>query len=318
MAPLKSTDGLSVGKLLGVFRDRDLTLNSSVKSDRYIPPPPLTVDYLVIAGGGGATGYNGSGAGGYRTSYGTSGGNTAAEPSLTLEASTNYTVTIGAGAATPPAGNGSDSVFHTITSLGGGGGYALPTPSYVGASGGSGAGSQFGPPQGGAAGAGTPGQGFPGGTGTDGVISYTVGGGGGGAGGAGTNAGTAPTPGGPGGVGLASTITGSSVTRGGGGGGVSNSPDSGSTGGVGGGGDGTASFEPTAPSFGQVNTGGGGGGHASGTGGSGGSGVVILRYPTYYSITNPGGGLVYSSSPVGVDEEVTTFTSGTGNISFTS
>ena len=37
MAPFKSTGGVSVGKLLGVFRDRDLTLNSSVRTNRYKP-----------------------------------------------------------------------------------------------------------------------------------------------------------------------------------------------------------------------------------------------------------------------------------------
>jgi hypothetical protein len=42
MAPFKSTGGLSVGKLLGVFRDRDLTLNSSVRTNRYVPPPNVS------------------------------------------------------------------------------------------------------------------------------------------------------------------------------------------------------------------------------------------------------------------------------------
>jgi hypothetical protein len=51
-------------------------------------------------------------------------------------------------------------------------------------------------------------------------------------------------------------------------------------------------------------------------GGAGGSGVVILRYPDAYTISNPGGGLTFSTSTVGSDK-VTTFTAGTGNIQFT-
>ena len=87
--------------------------------------PDLTVDYLVVAGGGsgGANSAGGGGAGGLRTSYGsTSGGGATAESSLSLAASTNYTVTVGAGAAAVTYDNdglqGSDSVFSTITSDG--------------------------------------------------------------------------------------------------------------------------------------------------------------------------------------------------------
>jgi hypothetical protein len=61
--------------------------------------------------------------------------------------------------------------------------------------------------------------------------------------------------------------------------------------------------------------GGGGTGSVSGNGGNGGSGVVILRYPSGYTITNPGGGLTFTTTTVGSDK-VTTFTSGTGNIQF--
>jgi hypothetical protein len=52
------------------------------------------------------------------------------------------------------------------------------------------------------------------------------------------------------------------------------------------------------------------------TGGNGGSGVVILRYPSSLTISNPGGGLTFAPpTPVGADN-VTTFTAGTGNVSF--
>jgi hypothetical protein len=62
--------------------------------------PVITVDYLVVAGGGGGV-YStnpGGGAGGLRTSYGsTSGGGASAEPSLNVASGTSITVTVGAG-----------------------------------------------------------------------------------------------------------------------------------------------------------------------------------------------------------------------------
>jgi hypothetical protein len=48
--------------------------------------------------------------------------------------------------------------------------------------------------------------------------------------------------------------------------------------------------------------------------GNGGSGVVILRYPNTYTVTI-GSGLTGSTITEGSDK-VTTFTAGTGNISF--
>jgi hypothetical protein len=40
---------------------------------------------------------------------------------------------------------------------------------------------------------------------------------------------------------------------------------------------------------------------------------VIIRYPNSYVISNPGGGLTYSTAASG-SNSVTTFTAGTGNI----
>jgi hypothetical protein len=69
---------------------------------------------------------------------------------------------------------------------------------------------------------------------------------------------------------------------------------------------------------GVANTGGGGGGgngaNTPNAGGAGGSGVVILRYPTKYTITI-GAGLTGTTSTVG-SNKVTTITAGTGNVSF--
>ena len=81
------------------------------------------VSYLVIAGGGGGgTSYGGGGgAGGYRNSYAseTSGANSSTENPLTIiaDGTANYTVTVGGGGAVETSGN--DSVFSSITSVGG-------------------------------------------------------------------------------------------------------------------------------------------------------------------------------------------------------
>ena len=62
--------------------------------------------------------------------------------------------------------------------------------------------------------------------------------------------------------------------------------------------------------------GGGGGGFSGGLagGGAGGSGVVILRYPSDFTIT-VGGGLTSSTATSGTSK-ITTFTAGTDNVSF--
>jgi hypothetical protein len=68
---------------------------------------------------------------------------------------------------------------------------------------------------------------------------------------------------------------------------------------------------------GTTNTGGGGGGYGSSTilGANGGSGVVIIQYPSFYTLSNPGGGLTYSTATAD-GFSVTTFTLGTGTIQF--
>jgi hypothetical protein len=273
---------------------------------------PLTVNYLVVAGGGGGGGTGGGGgAGGLRTSYGsTTGGGGSSETELTLSDATNYTVTVGApgaGAVYPQDGAvGSDSVFSTITSTGGGGG----SHGGAGTSGGSGGAGGYGG-TGGAA-VSNPVQGFAGGGGTT-PGSYP----GGGGGGAGTIGGNAPnsSTGGNGGNGLSVSISGLTVTyAGGGGGGVRGG--AGGTGGTGGGGNGNGSGVGVA---GTTNTGGGGGsgsGTSTGTatGANGGSGIVILRYINTKTLTIAGT-LTSTTSTVGSDK-VTIFTAGTGNIQF--
>jgi hypothetical protein len=247
---------------------------------------PYSVEYLVVAGGGGggnSGGFgSGGGAGGYRCSVSgeSSGANSSAEPALSVNSGTTYTVTVGSGGAVNTAGN--NSVFGSITSIGGGRGQVLTN---VGGSGGSGGG---GSDTGQAGGAGTANQGSAGGAGSPGPRS----GGGGGAGAVGGNAGGGV--GGNGGNGLSSSITGSAVTRAGGGGG--NGGGGGGLGGSGGGG--------SVNNSGTVNTGSGGGGADSGAGGSGGSGVVIIRYAgaqrgTGGTVTSAGGYTIHTFTSSG-------------------
>jgi hypothetical protein len=243
----------------------------------------LSVDYLVVAGGGAGGNYTnntggGGGAGGLRSTVGNTGGGGALESPLTLSAG-SYSITVGAGGTTNGTsqvigGSGTDSTFSTVTSKGGSGGGSA-------AQGGSGGGGNLQTANGGygSGGAGTTGQGFAGGNGI--ATSSDAGGGGGGAGGAGTTGQNAIGGNAGNGVLISSlatpTSTGASgYYAGGGGGGVYNGTTYG-TGGLGGGGRG--GYATTAPVAGTANTGGGGGG--SGTGNNpvaGGSGIVIVRY----------------------------------------
>ena len=253
----------------------------------------LSVDYLVIAGGGAGAwhtndgsnygGPGGGGAGGYRTSIGGS------PLSLTAQ---SYTVTVGAGGVVN-AGKGSDSVFSTITSTGGGGGGLWTGGSgSSGGSGGGGSSSYIGNPgdNGGAGNtpATSPSQGNNGGTGNyDGSQTARGGGGGGGAGGVGGNGSTSGA--GAGGVGSSSasawglaTNTGENISGtvyyAGGGGGSTGASNSSNVGGYGGGGaGGYGQYPPPRNGIaGTANTGGGGG--SGDTAGNGGSGIVIIRY----------------------------------------
>jgi hypothetical protein len=247
--------------------------------------PPYSVDFLVIAGGGGGGTHGGGGAGGYRNSFGSesSGGGGSSEASLTFNAGTVYTITVGAGGAggnepnigvTGVNSSISGTGISTITSSGGGGGSDIRAAG----SGGSGGGSADAA-RGGVVGSGTANQGFAGGLGSSDAATYTAGGGGGGASAVG---GASPsTTAGNGGAGLASSITGSSISRGGGGGGGTNQTGAVTgTGGTGGGGNGGSTVNGISATAGTANTGGGGGGYSSVAGAAGGSGVVILRMPT--------------------------------------
>lgn len=256
-------------------------------------------EFLVIAGGGqhtwvAGTQLGGGGAGGYISSVSgeSSGGGTSAISPVGLEAiadySITYSVTVGAaGSNTIFSGTESDGSSFNNTAIAGGGG--------LGGSGGSGGG---GSPTG-SGGSGTAGQGYAGsngyapyagcaGTGymCDEACPGTRPGAGGGAGGA--------ASGRDGGIGVQSSITGTATYYAGGG--AAQETCGGSVGNVG---------------NGQTNY--GGGGTQSGVGQPG---VVILRYPNTVTISNPGGGLTFTTSTVS-SNKVTTITAGTGNIAFT-
>jgi len=237
------------------------------------PSGSTTVDYLVVAGGGGS-GQNfggGSGAGGYRESVPSPAAWTAspiAKSNGALPVSVqSYPITVGSGGA---AGSNSDgviggnSVFSTITSTGGGGGGGGcgSQPGNPGGSGGGGGGSSAS-----AAGSGNtpptnPAQGFNGGS--TGAAGAAAGGGATEAGGAypgpakgGDGAGTAINPASP--VGTPGPSGPLRYFAGGGAG-------QGASGGTGGG--------ASPGSGGTINTGGG----AGNEGQTGGSGIVIIRY----------------------------------------
>ena len=80
--------------------------------------PPLTVEYLIVAGGGAGGQLGGGGAGGLLTNYNGTG--------LSLSLGTAYPITVGPGGAgntsDPPLNDGQDSIFSTLTANGGGAG----------------------------------------------------------------------------------------------------------------------------------------------------------------------------------------------------
>ena len=281
--------------LTGTFPATDYINTNLTLSGLIVLGPPV-VDFLVIAGGGNSPGYGGGGAGGLRTSYGSlSGGGGPAESNVTFVVATNYSVTVGGGApiATSTANKvkGNNSILSipsgTITSLGGGSAGG-PNGARTNVDGGSGGGYNNNYTDGNnAGGAGTANQGYAGGSAAA-VYGADGGSGGGGAGGVGVNRnGASGSDGGPG---LSVSITGAAVIYAGGG----------------------AGGPSASPGAGQNNPGGGGTGPSyNGTAGK--DGIVILRYQTGYTITNPGGGLNFTTAVDG-SYSVTSITGGTGNI----
>jgi len=238
------------------------------------------VSYLVLAGGGGGGVDNagGAGGGGYRevknpvTPYTASplDGYPSAPNRITVTA-TSFPITVGAGGSPGPslaAAKGSNSVFSTITSTGGG---ASGNP--AGGPGGSGGGGTQGSNPGGSGNTPpvSPPQGSNGGTGYGGG-SDQRGGGGGGA----LTVGCSGACSGNGGNGATSSINATPTARAGGGGGGTEGNPAGN-GGPGGGGNGGQYPSCSSATNGTANTGGGAGGGYSARK-NGGSGIVIIRY----------------------------------------
>ena len=263
-----------------------------------------SIQVLVVAGGGGGGSDMGGGGGGGGVIY---------NNSYTITSGSVINVTVGNGGSGAAAGvgqargtNGNNSLFGSLTAIGGGGGASChdrsTSPAGDGGSGGgaSGGGTLPSGGQGGGGygggirGLGTLGQGNEGGTG----LYAWYPGGGGGAGGAGSSGPNIPN----GGPGLLFSVM-SPYYFGGGGGGSAYSVSPGGNGGIGGGGGGAvgtttggAGLNNGSPGGGGsinsqtntpggnagANTGGGGGGgshyNSNNYGGNGGSGIVIVRY----------------------------------------
>ena len=288
---------------------------------------PFDCHFLVIAGGGAAGQSNnwmsgGGGAGGYITSWDNggnemSGGGATASSPLLLKVNTTYFITIGAGAANGTHTNGSESAFEgydsagayfLISATGGGRGGAQNTGYQGGSGGGGGAIHNMGY----SGGNGVSGQGYGGGTGysqnTNSWYCYNYGGsyctptnGGTGGGGGAGGAGGASWNGGVGGVGQLSTISGSSVYRASGGKGYS-----------------YTNGHP--PGYANINGYQSDGSGAGSAGSDAKNGRIYLRYPSKYTLTNPGGGLTFQSGWTGgytsTTENCTEIVAGTGNIEF--
>jgi len=258
-----------------------ITAFTTVETTSWTAPTGLTSLEVLVVGGGGAGGKQSGGGGG--------GGGVVHQTSRSVTPDSSYTVTVGAGGGYPASGfhgeSGGNSVFDTITAVGGGGagGYGATTSGASGGSGGGG-GPRHSGSTGGSATQGNSGGGT--GYGNDGGNSATTSGedgsaagcGGGGANGVGSsNSGSGHQTGGNGGVGKEFTNFSahgeSGFFAGGGGGGGYTHDGNGGTGGNGGGGDGGS------PGTASSGGGGGGGSYSASTGytnGSGGSGVVLL------------------------------------------
>lgn len=257
---------------------------TSVGTSSWTAPDGVSaIEVLVVAGGGGGASnlYNGGGGAGgliYRSNYPVVSGN-------------SYTVTVGGGGAVN--NSGSNSVFDSLTAIGGG----RAVNGAAGSSGGSGGGGAYNGnnTNGYAGGAGTVGQGNAGGEGGF-TPGFGWGGGGGGAGMPGASARASSTfksPG-SGGDGLEFSISGAPTWYAGGGGGHIDTTGSIAEGGRGGGGRGSDNRAPAAVNTngvaGTANTGGGGGWNSAG-----GSGIVIIKYVRLSDNSDPTGLIRYNT-----------------------
>ncbi|MFW0862564.1 MAG: DUF2341 domain-containing protein [Candidatus Komeilibacteria bacterium] len=228
-------------------------IHTFTSSGTFTPSTGGLVEVLVVAGGGGG--------GSSQTSWGGGGGGGAGgllyDNSFSVDPA-GYSVTVGVGGSPGATGSnqygsdGGNSVFHTMTAIGGGGGARVGTNGRSGGSGGGGGYNGYSTVRSG--GSGINNQGHNGGDTSQ--LSWAGGAGGGGAGGIGGDNKSGHVGGNPG-PGLSYLISGSAVTYAEGGAGGTNG---------------------AAPS--TANTGNGGdAAYAAGTAYAGADGVVIIRYP---------------------------------------
>lgn len=261
-----------------ITTDGAYTYHTFTSNGSFVSTESLSIDYLIVAGGG-AGGVGSSSAQGSSVpgAGGGAGGYISGNTSLQIG---SYPIVIGAGGASITNGanitgpSGSNSTFNSLTAIGGGGGATRISPGMTnGGNGGSGGGAGYtGDSGGSSAGSGTANQGNSGGSGETGA-PYCAGGGGANA------AGQSSSAGGAGGAGK--QWLNNSYYAGGGGRGPGDVSSAGS-GGIGGGG---AGVNASSSQSGTANTGGGGGGgraavSGAASSGSGGSGVVVIRYLT--------------------------------------
>ncbi len=272
-----------------------------------------TVEYLIVGGGGGGLGSDdggegggGGGAGGVVYGFGT-------------RTPGSYTVSVGAGGAggigENDAARGSNSVFGTLTALGGGGSTRQEAVPATANAGGSGAGGFGRSEAGGNATQPGSGSGGFGNAGGNGGANPGGGGGGGGANSTGLTGGA--NNGGNGGGGNTYNISGASVAYAGGGGGGARLSGTAGTASAGGGAGGTAG---NVGSNATANTGGGGGGGGgNGTtyqkGGDGGSGIVIVRYLNSGALENVSGDNYWTGTVTLLADNIITSTTGTLTVS---
>jgi hypothetical protein len=328
---------INTPELLNLDSTTGATVLAKGTIDERPPIPTFGVDYLVVAGGGGG----GGGVSSESPGAGGAGAVIYQAAGLNVIPSSEYTLYIADGGAgggnNSQGGNGQDSYIsfsgsNVVLAKGGGGGGSYSGPGLDGGSGGGGTrdGDTNSSQAGGSAvttniapaGASIYGNNGASGTGTGGCS-----GGGGGAGEAGNTDGE-----GTGGDGVQINIDGNNYYWGGGGGACGSVGTGGQGGGGGGprgGQGGTGGINPgvsTGSSAdgggnGGANTGGGGGGGTNPTGypgGTGGSGIIILRYPNTFTLVVGSGSLTTGqlNTAVGTDEKYTSFTGGTGAISF--
>jgi hypothetical protein len=232
---------------------------TTVGSGSWDAPADVTeVEYLVVGGGGGSGGGFDTGGGGG------GGGGMVLTETTSVTPGSSYTIQVGAGGSAGTSirspvsetfgGNGGDSVFNTITALGGSGGYSSRTAP--------GGGSLGGPA------ASNPSTRSTGGNG-GGSAGDGNGAGGGGGGASGNGLAGVSNVGGNGGAGISSSITGSSITYSVGGRGANGASNNAGT--------------PGAANTGNGARGGGAASSSDEDGAAGGSGIVILKYMSAFA-----------------------------------